>query len=424
MEPEPGKYDWSLMDVNVRMAQKYGYRLLWVCHGVPEWSLPEDVLNKPRPSAHYAPKDIERIRPFLRDFWKRYADTGVIGAVEIGNEPNAHPGWTPEKYGELARAIYEETHKATKGVRVVGISMSGGTHMDYMEKALNAGLDKNMDIASLHLYEVSNPMGERSIDSKTHLFMQKLQDHGLGTMPVWNTESGSSTDIRQDGIIVSQEELNRQIMQHPDFDPKSPSRVGKEWRGSSELLGTAYMIRASYQEFAMGVEKNFIFQWSASPHYSWVYDWKPGGNVMPKIKVVATGVMSKMLLDYGPKPTADQPTVVSPDGRYAFAHRFEGPKGRMTIVYVHPKIYMGAGDPVAALATGDDDIKTNVVNFQSPWLRTQKPEPAAIQIPVRTKQVIVMDMFGRNREIVKAINGFVEIEATEIPQYLIEETGK
>ena len=421
MEPEPGTYNWSLMDANVRMAKKYGFRLLWVCHGIPLWALPSEVKDKPRAGAHYAPADMNRMRPFLRAFWDRYADAGVIGAVEIGNEPNAHPGWSPEKYAELARVVYEETHRATKGIKVVGISMSGGTHIEYMEKALSDGLDKNMDIASLHLYEISNPTGDRSIDRKTRLFMQKLKEHGLGKMPVWNTESGSSTDIRQDGVMLTQEELNLQISRHSDFDPSIPWRVGNDWRGASELLGTSWMIRACYQQFALGVKKNFIFQWSASPHYSWVYDWKPGGNPMPKIKVVATGVMSKMLLDYGPSPTPVQPGIQSKGKWLAFAHRFEGPKGRMTIVYVQPDLYAGSGDQVAALAAGDDDIKTKQAEPLSPWLRTKKPDPVSVRVPVEAGQVIVMDMFGKSRKKMNSAEGYIEIEATEVPQYIIEE---
>jgi hypothetical protein len=419
MEPQPGEYDWSMMDVNVQMAKKYGHKLLWACHGVPEWSLPEEDRDKRRAFANYAPEDIDRVRPFLRDFWERYADEGVIGAIEIGNEPNAHPGWPPEKYGQMARAIYEETHKATDDVKVVGISMSGGTHMDYMEKALNAGLDKYMDIASLHLYEIGNPVGNRSIARKTNQFMKKLEEHGLDDMPVWNTESGSGTDIRQDGVMLSQEELNRQIMQHPDFDPEMAWRIGNAWRGSAELRGTGLMIRASYQQFAMGVRKNFMFQWSGSSHHYWIHDWREGGNPMPKIKVVATAVMSKMLLDYGPNATPDQPEVEAQDEWLAFAHRYEGPKGRMTVVYVHPDVYTGSGDQVAALAAGDDDVKTDA-DIKSPWLRTKEPEPVKVRVPVSKQQVKVVDMFARNSQTLTATDGFVEIDAFEVPQYIIE----
>ena len=420
----PGVYDWSEMDAHIKMANENGYRLLWVCHGVPEWSLPKEVLDKPRPFANYAPSDIDEIRPFLRKFWERYGNSGVVGAVEIGNEPNAHPGWPPDKYAMMGRAVYEETHKATKGIRVIGICMSGGTHIEYMENALNDGLDKNMDIASLHLYEIANPIGDRSIERKTRLFMEKLREHGLGDLPVWNTESGCPMQMRQDGVILSQEDLNRQIIKRPEFDSSMAWRVGSSWRGPSELLGAAWMIRASYQQFTMGVEKNFMFEWSGSPHFSWVYDWRPGGNVLPKIIVVATGVMSKMLLDYGSSPTAEQPKVESSSaGWLAFAHRFQGPKGRMTIVYVQPDIYAGSGDQVAALAAGDDDVKAKITesNVQSPWLRTSKPDPVIVQVPVVSEEVTVVDMFGKKTtRSMKAVNGIVEIKAAEEPQYIIE----
>ena len=423
MEPEEGEFNWQYMDEHVAMAKKTGHRLLWACHGVPLWTLPDSLRREPRAFAQYEPANIDRVRPFLREFWQRYASAGVIGAVEIGNEPNAKKGWAPEKYGEMAKAIYEVTKEETKDVRVVGISMSGGTHINYMEQALKAGLNKNMDIASLHLYEIGNPVGDRSIEQKTRLFMQKLQEYDLGDLPVWNTESGVSMRSRQDGVIVPQEELNRQIRQHPDFNPEVPFRIGNNWLGASELRGTGNAIRASFQQFAMGVEKNFMFQWSAGPHYDWVYDWRPGGNVLPKLIVVATGVMSKMLLEFGTKPTKEQPKVDAVGNWLAFAHRFEGPKGRMTIVYIHPSnTYTGSGDQVAALATNDDYKSAKGENILSPWLRTKKPEPVSVLLPVNSgsKYVTVLDMFGRKIDKVEVINGFAEITANEEPQYILE----
>lgn len=422
MEPEPGRYDWTLMDRNVAMARKYGHRLLWVCHGVPRWSLPENDRDKPRAGAHYAPVDIEQIRPFLRAFWNRYAPTGVFGAVEIGNEPNAHPGWSPVQYAQMARAIYEETHRAAGQVRVIGISMSGGLHIRYMEEALRAGLRTSMDIASLHIYEVTNPIGDRSVEAKIRGFKETLRAHGLEQMPVWNTESGVPMDIRQDGLIVPQEELNRQFRQHPSFDPGMPWRVEGAWRGGSELLSAAWSIRASYQQFAAGVEKNFLFAWSGSPHFSWVHDSDAGGNPMPKISVVSTAVMSLMLKNYGPAPTPEQPAMDPVGDWLVFAHRFSGPRGGMTVVYVHPSgVNAGSGDQVAALALGDDRPVQGGSEAASPWMRSEAPKPVRVALKVSAPWVIVTDMLGRERQRIQAVNGMVTISATEIPHYVLEE---
>ena len=425
MERDSGKYDWSLMDKHVKFARENGYRLLWVCTGPAGWTLPDSVRNMPRDKRIYTFEEMDKIKPFLHAFWNRYASAGVIGAVEIGNEPNAHPEWTPEIYARFGRNIYEVTHQDAKDVKVIGISMSGGIPIDYMEKVLNAGMDSTMDIASVHLYEIGNPVGQQSIERKTRLFMQKLQEHGLGDMPVWNTESGCPMQLRQDGVIVPQEELNRQIMQRQQFDANIPWRVGREWRAPGELLGAAWMIRASYQQFAMGVKNNFMFQWDGSPHFSWVYDWRqPEGNVMPKIIVVATGVMSKMLLEYGTNSTAVQPETDTVGNWLIFAHRYDGPKGRMTIVYVHPtETFNGSGDKVAALAEGDHEGGSRESkNAMSPWLRTQKPHPVTVKVPVNSgsKVVTVMDMLGREHKTVMLVNGFAEIAASEIPQYIIE----
>ena len=424
MEKEPGKYDWSFMDGHVALAKNNGYRLLWVCTGPPAWTLPDSIRNLPRDQRVYTNEEIDKIRPFLHLFWQRYKDSGTIAAVEIGNEPNAHREWTPQIYARFARNIYEVTHQETNNVKVIGISMSGGTHIEYMEKVLQAGLNKHMDIASLHLYEVAHPAGDRSVESKTRLFMQKLKEYGLGSMPVWDTESGCPMQMRQDGVIVPQEKLNQQILQRKDFDPGIPWRVGKAWRAPYELLGAAWMIRASFQQFTLGVQKNFIFQWDASPHFSWVNDWHPGGNPMPKIIVVATGVMSKMLENYGPQPTAQQPAMKQTEDWLVFGHRYQGTEGIMTIVYVHPaKLYAGSGDKVAALAAGDHESADSLTeNALSPWLRNQKPKPVTVQVPVSAglTQVKVMDMLGRDTKTVPVENGFAEIEATEIPQYVLE----
>ena len=105
-----------------------------------------------------------------------------------------------------------------------------------------------------------------------------------------------------------------------------------------------------------------------------------------------------------------------------FAHRFEGPKGRMTFLYDQPaKTYAGSGDQVAALASGDKDrVSAEQESDLSPWLRTTKPKPVSVQIPVRSKQVVVKDILGRQTETLRAVNGFVNIPVSEVPQYIIE----
>jgi hypothetical protein len=243
-------------------------------------------------------------------------------------------------------------------------------------------------------------------------------------MPVWNTESGSPTDIRNDGVIVPQEQLNALILQHPDFDRNTPWRVGKNWRGASELLGTAWLIRAMYQQLTMGVEKNFLYQWRGGPHHSFVQDDEPGGNPMPKIKVVAVAVMSQLLLDFGPNADTQQPTVQCDDETVLpFAHRFTGPKGRMTVVYVHPKdLDAGSGDGLAALATGEDKQFEKGDQEHSPWLRLAKPKPVNVRIPVSSNQVTLIDMFGRDKQVLQASDGFVIIAVDDVPVYIVEST--
>jgi hypothetical protein len=74
-----------------------------------------------------------------------------------------------------------------------------------------------------------------------------------------------------------------------------------------------------------------------------------------------------------------------------------------------------------ALAAGED-IETRAENTTSPWLRIEEPDPVKINVPVKAEEVVVTDMFGRNRKTITAVNGFVEIEATEFPQYVLEDS--
>jgi hypothetical protein len=437
MEPQKGQYKWDEMDRMVETLRAKQQTALWVCSSVPRWasSAPPEETNHYR-FGSYPPTDMKDLADFLEAFWDRYApggQTDIITAIEIMNEPNTNRLLANDyaKYVEFGRVVYEVTKRKAPGVKVVGISMSGGMHNWWAKGVLEAGLGQYMDVASIHIYEVDMPHGSGvSVARKFNEFKQILRNHDLGDMPIWDTEIGYPSDIRRDGVIIPQEQLNHLYAQHPDYKEVVPWVVGRGWRPGAEDLGAAWIVRSSFHKLALGMDKQFLFQWQASSRFSWFYDWREGGNVMPKLILPVHGVMAQMYRKYGGKVEGVVPVEVEDPAWRGYAWRFRGPEGSMIVAHVFPeKADGGGGDPVAAELT--IDVADRVEGYQEVdlekidrqrlhWWRSEAPGAVRVRIPVNASHVEVADMLDRSRRRLTPEDGAIALPLTEYPVYIIE----
>ncbi len=422
MEPKAkGEYDWSEMDDLVALARKNGQYILWVCYTVPGWA------SRSPGKTFDMPADMRDFDDFLAAFWKRYAPGGkldIIRAVEVWNEPNVNHmrHLSADDLVGFAARIKHSVDQHAPGAKVVGISESGGKHTAYVNRLLDAGMGDQIDVASLHIYEVGTPYGHVSIESKIKAMQQALRQHGH-SMPLWNTESGLSQSIRHDtGTAWTQEQLNVLFSESPGFDPAQPHRLGKFWRSASERTGAANMVRSVAQQLSLGVEKVFWFRWQAG-YWGWVQDWRSDGNPLPRLAVPVHAVMARNFADYGTQPL-EPIAVASPEPAFdVHAYSFEGRRGRMIIAFVHPlSDEAAAGDNIGA------EAQTNEANpNDSPapdeqthrWLRRKPMKPISVSLPVGTGAVQVMDMLGNTIGKEQNAAGRLAVGLTDEPVYIL-----
>lgn len=426
LQPEEDALDWSSFDYQVERCEQAGHPILFIGFGTPRWARPGSPEGF-RAFAKNPPTKEGALEGFLRAFWERYAPGGEINtvrAIEIFNEPNTWPVFKGnyKAYADYAKVIYETTKDMAPEATVVGISLSGGMHEHFVNGVLDAGAGQYMDVASLHLYEIGNPLGKGvTMENKIRMFKKQLDAHGLSQLPIWNTESGGKIAIRNEGVMLNQEALNGFYRQHTAYNPLRAWVVDRHWVEVSEELMTAWIIRGSLQQLAMGIEKNFYFQWTSFPH-GWVSDWGPGGNPMPRLKIPAQAVLSQLWLDYAGAGT-EILDLESPDPEFwVLGFRYTGAKGKMTAVFTHPQgADRGSEDSVAAIATGENNVHSNKPTVRyDPFTRREAPPPITLRVPVQTDTVEILDWLDRKRDTVESSEGFIEVTVGETPVYILE----
>jgi hypothetical protein len=133
---------------------------------------------------------------------------GVVGAVEVWNEPNLAQFWSPvgdgSQYAAVVKAVYPAVKAADPNMPVIAGSMSPGPGAPvswgypaaaFLTNAYNAGMHGYFDAVAYHPYPPQNdPSG--SIASPLAALDQLhaiMVAHGDANKQIWSTETGAST---------------------------------------------------------------------------------------------------------------------------------------------------------------------------------------------------------------------------------------
>lgn len=269
MNPKPGEYDWKGLDATLEDMRKVGGKLLLCMEGAPAWTS-----NKPghRVGA-VAPKDWNDLRTFVNEFIKRYGNNDVLGAVEPWNEPNANLRWhdTPETLVELTKIWFEATRNTH--LKVVGISVSPGHHIDCVEGLTEAGILKYCDIVGGHFYEEPGSPNRYNLRNNMPLHIDLLripQWRENRLMPIWDTETGMGTENanggpRPGGRMASQNEMIEALQKRKGYNAEQPWLM---WNGSSERRMAASWVSGTVSMLGYGVSHRFSFHpnWYSFDH--------------------------------------------------------------------------------------------------------------------------------------------------------------
>jgi hypothetical protein len=405
--PAKDRFDWSRLDKVFTEVRDLGGKLLIANDTTPSWTAPERPVTRPWTvaSTAFPPDNMDDLRAYLDAMLRRYdSPAGIIGGLEVWNEANTPSRWqgSPEQMVEMARIFRHaagesalRVHRDTPA-RIVGIAVSSGDAQDYVHALIQAGILPCVDIVSGHWYEemLSYDRATPINSLPLHVDLLAKPMHAAGSsLPIWNTESGIGCVARENGRILTQDELNRRAIASPAFDPRQPWLVDKEtWRMVGERRAAASFVAGTVMLMALGVEKTFVYSmrdenWiiDGAPSLSWVALAELGGQiyalnfrqVVPVKAQVTNGNSAIRALAYRIGATGSPGVIV------AWTYQLDATVGR-------PKLWQ-------------------------PWLA---PQP--VRLEVAAPEAEISDLSGRERKRVAVPNGQVDMNVGEEPVYLRE----
>jgi len=322
---------------------------------------------------------MEAYRQFIDAVIARYDAPGSpLGGIEVWNEYNANDRWTGTwaQLVELHKITYEETRKTNGRILTVGLTISPGNHVGYVDDLTELGVLNYMDVEAGHFYE--EPYSPLMTNLRNNLpihieLLRAAQYRQKIYLPIWDTETGvgwenSNGNPRPYGDrMITQNELVKLMQQNPSYDPKEPWQM---WGAPSERRMAATWVSGTIEEMGLGVQKRFSFHpnWYSMDH-ALTLPW------------VSNGCLASVLeqVDYHYVEPIGVNAIDGPSDIGALAYRIGKPGGkqvvvvwavRMTTFNPHPAGWSNWIDPVKIqipCAAGD------VATVQDLYLNTSTP---------------------------------------------------
>jgi len=177
VEPEKGKYDWSINDTIVNTAKREGISVFGVLAGWSPWTKP------------YTQEGITDYCRFAEEVVRRYRKD--VHVWEIWNEPNIFFWEGPkDMYADLLKSAYAAIKKADPNARVAGCS-TAEIDNEFIKRTLALGAD--FDILSIHPYRQS--LNDREFIKDLYQAAALVRRPDGSARDVWITEMGWGTQM-------------------------------------------------------------------------------------------------------------------------------------------------------------------------------------------------------------------------------------
>ncbi len=205
LEPEPGKFNWTIADEHFRTALENGFVLMPVLgnmfflrdHGnrkrsyspLPDWIFKSSAtrIHKMNGSWDGVSPDPEAWKRFAAAFATRYK--GKIAAYEITNEPNiALP--SAKEYVPYLKSAAETIKKHDPSALIIGGGLTtdyGGSTNRFLKELGDSGVLKFCDALSFHPYATPLDSSPTPANSAIQALRKQL-DRYAPKLPLWNTE--------------------------------------------------------------------------------------------------------------------------------------------------------------------------------------------------------------------------------------------
>lgn len=190
LEPERGKWDFTLLDSLVGLAEAHHVRILLTLGLTPQWasSRPDEASNYD-PGNQAPPRDITDWREYVRTVASRYR--GRIHDYEVWNEANSRGFFSgsQEVLLALARSAFETIKAVDPTATVTSPAVTGQLGgATWLGRYFALGGGRYADAVAFHFYTSPAPPERMlvSIDSVRAV----MATYHLDTLPLWNTETG------------------------------------------------------------------------------------------------------------------------------------------------------------------------------------------------------------------------------------------
>jgi hypothetical protein len=204
LAPRRNLWNFDRAGVFIDASEKAHLKILWTLGSTPAWA-------SARPFEKCAYGHGCAAEPADIDDWRHYVRTvattfrGRIECYEIWNEASfprdaafRQPGdggdagqffsGSIDSMVELTRVAFEEIHAADPAACVLSPSFhSSGHWVEKLDRFLDAGGGKYIDVASQHFYFGEEPEQSVAVIREVRRVLDK---HGLRHIPIWNTEVG------------------------------------------------------------------------------------------------------------------------------------------------------------------------------------------------------------------------------------------
>ena len=249
LQPARDQWNFKTLDRFVGDAQRRGVKVLLVLAHSPQWAS-----ARPTEASAYGlgvasePAQLADWVAYVRTVAARYK--GRIEAYQVWNEPSDR-----QHYSGTLQQLVELTCEARRAIRqedpaalvVAAGTAGGGHHIDYQEQFLAQGGKDCIDVMAHHFYVPRH--GAEAMVPQIRQVRAAMQRQGVGSMPLWNTETGW-------WIAAT------------DGTPEPPQVSKGGWRQlSAELEAGATLQRAFLLARAEGVDRFYWYAW-ANP-YGW-----------------------------------------------------------------------------------------------------------------------------------------------------------
>jgi Glycosyl hydrolase catalytic core len=239
LEPVKGRWDFSLLDKYVGLAEQHHVEALLTLGITPQWSSSRpDEKSDFGAGGSATPNTMADWQEYVRLVGTRYK--GRVHEYEIWNEPNLTNTYTGSIQGmvDLARIAYQTLKQIDPTVIVCSPSPTGVYGGKWLDEYLKAGGGRYADVIGYHFYVAPEP--PEDMVPMIQNVEQVMAHDGVGNKPLWDTETGWTIQDRN-GSVKPRHGIYSVVL--------SPSQA------------SAYVVRAYVLAWGSGVSRFYWYDW-------------------------------------------------------------------------------------------------------------------------------------------------------------------